>query len=306
MSLNTYVARHAQTLVGSLGRIVQHPVATLMTMGVVAIALALPLLLQVLLQNARVVAGNWNQAFDVTVYMAPKAGTSRTQALAKQIRARDDVADVHVIPADEALLQFKKTSGFGQALDALGENPLPDALVVTPTPAAGTPAGTDALRIAIAALPDVQTVQVDSDWVRRLNAILDIARRVVLLTAALLALGVVLVVGNTIRLDVMNRRAEIEVTKLVGGSDGFARRPFLYSGLWYGFGGGILAILLIELAVLALRGPAGRLAALYGSNFRLAGLSIFTASVVLVAAVFLSWLGSWVAATRHIRGIEPT
>jgi len=306
LSINAYFARHAQVLVGSLGRIVHQPFATLMTMGVIAIALALPLFLSMLLQNARIATGNWNEAYDLSVYMDKKAGTSRVQSLAKQLKARGDVAAVRIITADQALAEFRNDSGFGKALDALSDNPLPDTLVVTPTLTASTPQGTETLKAAIAAMSDVQTVQIDTEWVKRLHAMLDLLRRVVLLTGGLLGVGIVLIVSNTIRLDILNRRAEIEVMKLVGASDGFARRPFLYSGIWYGLGGGLLALILVAIASTVLARPVAQLAFLYGSDFRLEGLKLLLGLGVLSLAVALSWLGSWLAATRHIRAIEPT
>jgi cell division transport system permease protein len=306
MSAQTWLARHAQTLVGSLGRIVQQPLATAMTMAVIAVALALPLLLGVFLENTRAATADWNQAFDLSVYMDKKAPAARSQALAKQLRTRPDVASVRLITADDALAQFRAASGFGSALDALSDNPLPDTLVVTPTVTAGTPEGIETLKNAITGAPDVQSVQADTEWVKRLHAIMDMLRRVLWLTAGLLGLGVVLVVGNTIRLDILNRRAEIEVMKLVGATDGFARRPFLYSGIWYGLGGGLVALLLVAMAVGLLAGPVKRLALLYGSQFHLRGLGFGPGVVVLGMAVALGWLGSWLAASRHIKGIEPT
>jgi len=306
MNIRAYFARHAQTLVGSLGRIVKHPFATLMTMGVIAVALALPLFLNLLLTNVRTATGNWNEAFDLSVYMDKRASAVRTASVAKQLRQRDDVAAVRVITADQALAEFRNASGFGKALDALSDNPLPDTLIVTPTLGKSTPQGTAALKTAIAAIADVQTVQLDTEWVQRLHAMLEIVRRVVLLTGGLLGAGVVLIVGNTIRLDILNRRTEIEVMKLVGASDGFARRPFLYSGIWYGLGGGLMALILVAVAVAVLDRPVESLARLYGSQLHLQGLP-FTAGIeMLGVAASLAWLGSWLAATRHIRGIEPT
>jgi cell division transport system permease protein len=306
LNAQTWFARHAQTLLGSLGRMVEHPLAAFMTMAVIAIALALPLLLNVFLQNTRTATANWNQVFDISVYLDKKAPGTRVQALAKQLRSRADVAAVRVITADEALLQFRRASGFGNALDALRDNPLPDTLVVTPALGASTPAGTEGLRRAIAATADVQAVQIDTEWVQRLYAMLDILRRIIWLTGALLGLGVVLVVGNTIRLDILNRRAEIEVMKLVGATDGFARRPFLYTGVWYGFGGGLLALILVAVAVGMLAQPVKTLAGLYGSQFRLSGLGLDVGAAVLGVSIGLGWFGSWLAATRHIRAIEPT
>jgi cell division transport system permease protein len=305
MSIGAYFSRHAQVLIGSLGRIVHQPFAALMTMGVIAVALALPLFLGLLLQNARSATGNWNEAYDLSVYMDKKAGAARVQSLAKQLRQRGDVATVRIITAEQALAEFRSDSGFGSALDALADNPLPDTLVVTPTLSASTPQGTESLKSAIAALSDVQTVQIDTEWVKRLHAMLDVLKRVVLLTGALLSLGIVLIVSNTIRLDILNRRAEIEVMKLVGASDGFTRRPFLYTGVWYGLGGGLLALLMVAIASIVLARPVAQLAFLYGSAFGLEGLKIITSLAVLGLAVGLSWIGSWLAATRHIRSIEP-
>jgi cell division transport system permease protein len=305
-NVRAYFARHAQTLVGSMGRIVHHPFAALMTMSVIAVALALPLFLNLLLANVRTATGNWNDAFDLSVYMDKRAGAVRTASVAKLLRRRDDVAAVRVITADQALAEFRDASGFGKALDALSDNPLPDTLVVTPTLAASTPQGTAALKGAITAMADVQTVQLDTEWVKRLRAMLDILRRVVLLTGGLLGAGVVLIVGNTIRLDILNRRGEIEVMKLVGASDGFARRPFLYTGIWYGLGGGLMALILVAISAAVLARPVESLAKLYGSQFHLQGLGFAAGGLLLGLAVSLSWLGSWLAATRHIRGIEPT
>jgi cell division transport system permease protein len=306
VSLQAYFARHTQTLIGSLGRIVHQPFATLMTMGVVAVALALPLFLNLLLTNVHAATGNWNNAFDLSVYLDKKADTGRAAALAKQLRLRGDVAAVRVITADQALAEFRQDSGFGKALDALSDNPLPDTLVVTPALDASTPGGTDALKLAITALPGVQTVQLDTEWVKRLYAMLDILRRVILLTAGILGLGVMLIVGNTIRLDILNRRTEIEVMKLVGATDGFARRPFLYSGVWYGQGGGVLSLLLFAVAAGVLARPVDALARLYGSQFHLRGLPWTLGAFVLLVSMALAWLGSWLAATRHIRSIDPT
>lgn len=303
--LNTWLSRHAQTLMGSLGRIVQHPLATGMTMSVIALALALPLFLNLLLQNTRAATADWNQAFELSVYLTRKAGTDRAESIAKQLRARSDVIRVRVVSADEALVEFRESSGFGKALNLLDSNPLPNTLIVTPSLAASTSEGTQALKAQIAALPDVDTVQLDTEWVQRLNAILEVVRRVIWLTGALLALSVVLVVGNTIRLDILNRRAEIEVMKLVGATDGFTRRPFLYSGVWYGLGGGVIAVIVVAIASTLLAAPIAHLVALYGSQFHLEGLRFGAVASILGLSVALGWLGSWIAATRHIRAVDP-
>jgi cell division transport system permease protein len=306
MNVEAYFLRQAQTLVGSLGRIARHPFASAMTMAVIAIGLALPLCLQLLLQNAVAMTSGWNDAFELSVYLQKAASPARAEAIAHSLRQRDDVATVRLITAAEALAEFREYSGFGQALDALSDNPLPITLIVTPSLAASSPEGTTALKTAIAAIADVGAVQIDSDWVKRLVAILELLRRVVWLTGGLLGLGVLLIIGNTIRLDVLNRRAEIEVMKLVGATDRFARRPFLWAGIWYGLGGGLLAVGLVAIAVAILAGPVARLAALYGSGFHLTGLAWQTAGATILGAAALGWAGAWLAASHHIRGINPS
>ncbi len=306
MTVGAYLARHAQTLLGSLGRLVAHPLASLMTMSVIAVALALPLCLELVLQNANTAAAGWNDAFEISVYLDKSASVARAQAIAGELRQRADIAAVRVVTADQALAEFRQSSGYGEALDTLTENPLPNTLIVTPSLAASTSAGTSALKTAIGAIADVGVVQLDTEWVKRLVALLELLRAIVRLTGGLLAVGVLVIVGNTIRLDIFNRRAEIEVMKLVGATDGFTRRPFLWTGIWYGLGGGLIAIALVSFGTIVVAGPVARLAALYGSSFRLSGLAWHTAGGVIVAAAALGWLGSWIAASHHIRAINPT
>lgn len=306
VNVKAYFARHLQTLVGSLGRLARQPFASFMTIAVVAIALALPLCLEVLLQNALNATGSWRNAFELSVYLDKSTSPARSEAIVKQLQQRGDVAAVRLVTAAQALAEFREYSGFGEALDALNDNPLPDTLVVTPSLAASTPEGTSALKAAIAAIANVGSVQLDTEWVKRLVALLDLLRSVVRLTGGLLGIGVLLIVGNTIRLDIENRRAEIEVMKLVGATDRFARRPFLWTGVWYGLGGGLLAVALVGGGVAALASPVARLAALYGSAFRLEGLDLRTGGATILVSALLGWLGSWIAATRHIRAIHPT
>lgn len=305
MTTKPWLERHAQTLLGSLGRIARTPAATGMTMAVIAIALALPLMFHVLLDSARSVTSTWH-ANEISVYMDRRSDLARAQTVAKRLRSRSDVAAVQVISADAALAQFRQFSGFGSALDTLRDNPLPVTLVVTPAPGVQLPQGLRVLEAAIAAVAGVQTVQVDTEWVMRLQGMMEIVKCGVWLSAGLLSMGVLLIIGNTIRLDILNRRAEIEVMKLVGATNGFARRPFLYSGVWYGPGGGLFALAMCQAALGRLSAPVGRLASLYGSQFRLQGPGWARGFSIIVLASLLGWMGSWLAASRHIRGISPT
>jgi cell division transport system permease protein len=303
--MKQWLERHLQTLVGSLGRLWSHPFATLLTILVIGIALALPACLHVLVQNVRAASGGWNNALDISVYMKPETSLEDARGVAKRIRQRRDVDEVTVIPADDALAEFRKSSGFGEALDALKENPLPHALVVRPDAEFRTPAQVQSLTTELKRIPGVDIVQLDTEWVSRFNAILDVVRRAVFLAAGLFALGILVIVGNTIRLDIENRRDEIEVTKLVGGSNAFVRRPFLYNGLWYGLGGGLVAWGIVAVAVVVLNDPVQRIAGLYGSDFRLQGLGLAGWATLVGGGIALGWLGSFIAATRELREIEP-
>ena len=229
----------------------------------------------------------------------------KAQQLAQNARARNDVANVTLIPADKGLEDFRTYSGFGDALAALKENPLPHVLHVRPRASASSATALESLRRYFAAWPEVDLVQVDSEWVMRFNAILEVLQRVLFIAAALLGVGVLAVIGNTIRLEIQARRAEIEVTKLVGGSNAFVRRPFLYAGVLYGLGGALLAWAILALVLLILREPVASLARLYGSRFELQGLAPEDVAVLLGAGFVLGWLGAWISAARHLRSIEP-
>jgi cell division transport system permease protein len=303
--MGEWLQRHLQTAVGSLGRLWTKPFATVLTVLVIGIALALPACLHVLVQNVREASGEWGNALDVSVYLDPDTKLEAAKRLADKVRQRRDVESVRLVEADAALEEFRSMSGFGEALEALEDNPLPHALVVRPAAEFRLPEQVEALTDDLRSLDGVDLVQLDTGWVSRFNAILDVIRRLVFLAAALFALGILVIVGNTIRLDIENRREEIEVTKLVGGSDGFVRRPFLYNGALYGLGGALVAWLVVGTVVLLLAGPVQRIAALYGSEFDLHGLGLRGSLVLLLGGMALGWLGSFLAATRQIRQIEP-
>jgi len=306
-AMRGWLERHLQTLVASLGRLVRAPFGTVLTLGVIGIALALPACLELVVVNARAASGGWADALDLTVYLKPKLADHDAAQLAERIGARGDVASARLVSAAEGLAEFRRWSGLGAALDALSDNPLPAAIVVRPRVVTGAedPAAVGVLAEALRALPGVDQVQLDTDWVRRFTAMLDALRRLVMVVALLLALAILLIVGITIRLDIDARRAEIEVVKLVGGSDGFVRRPFLYGGFWYGLGGGLVGWLLTEAFVLTLAGPIGRVAAAYGSRFTLVGPDLPTSLLLIGGGAVLGWAGAFASATRHLRAIEP-
>jgi cell division transport system permease protein len=304
-AVSSYVTRHLQALFGALGRLTRAPLATTLTLIVIGVALALPAGLALIVNNLRDATGDFSNAVDFSVHFKPGTPIERVQQLAKGARMRAGVESVTVTTADEALEEFKQASGFGDALTALEDNPLPHHLVVRPTKDASGPAEVESLRRYFAAFPEVDIVQLDLDWVRRLHALLDVLRRVLWVVVSVLGLGVLAVIGNTIRLEIQQRRPEIEVTKLVGGSNAFVRRPFLYAGFFYGLGGALLAALLIVGSLTYLDQAVGDLSAQYGGQFHLEGLGSRGLGILIGSGAGLGWLGALISTGRHLRQIEP-
>lgn len=304
--LAAWRSHHRQMLVAGFTRLYRKPVATGMTVAVIGISLALPASLLVLVQNVKQVSGSWQGAARISLFLKQGLSDQDVQNTASAVRDTKGVASLQIVSADQALAEFKSRSGFGDALALLGDNPLPAVLVVQPDAAHSTPETARQLGQSLTRLPQVDRVRLDVQWLRRLQAILDILGRAVLIIGCLLGLAVILIVGNTIRLDIEGRRTEIEVSKLIGATDRFIRRPFLYYGAGYGFTGGILAWLLVTVSLALLGGPVTRLAGLYGSNFSLTGAGLSGALMLLAGGGLLGWLGAWLAVARHLRDIEPS
>jgi len=304
-ALATWGERHVQTFLSSLGKLVRQPFATVLTLGVIALGLALPACLHLVVVNASAVTAGIGETVQLTVYLKRPMTPEQAKKVQQGLDARDDVLSTKLIPPEEGLREFESMSGFGDALQALKDNPLPYAITLRPAPLFDSPAAVESLAGELKTFPEVDIVQADTEWVRRLDAILDALAQVVKVAAVLLGLGVVAIVGNTIRLDIANRREEIEVVKLVGGSNAFVRRPFLYSGAWYGLGGGLLAVLIVSAAGALLAGPIERVAELYGSAFRLQGLGRDAMLVLVLGGGLLGWIGSWITASYHLQRIEP-
>lgn len=303
--LRAWSSRHVQAAVATLGQLVRNPIASLMTICVIGIALALPSGLFAVIGNLQQLAVNWAGSASISVFLKPGQDTPKAKALAQRLGKVSSIARVQVVTPAEALQEFRQYSGFGAAIDLLPENPLPALLLVEPAPSvAKLPTAADNLAAQLKALPEAELVQIDLLWVKRFQAMMDIAQRTVAVVGALLGLAVLLVIGNTIRLEIENRRAEIVIVKLVGGTDAFVRRPFLYSGLWYGLGGGLLAYVLVIFSLWLLAGPVQRLAGLYQSQFSLAQEAILPL-LILGSGALLGLLGSWLSVSRHLAAIEP-
>ncbi|QFU77617.1 ABC transporter permease [Halioglobus maricola] len=301
---NAWLRHHRLSAADSLFRVLDNFVSSVLTWLVIGIALALPVALDVALDNANELSAGWDSPSQISLFLADDIGADAARALAAELEARDDVVSVQFVSREDALAEFSELSGFADVLASLEENPLPNLLLVGPADDLGG-AATGGLRSQLAELPGVAEAVLDMEWLQRLNSLMELSRRMVLAIGALLVLGVVLILGNTIRLAIEARRDEIVIVKLVGGSNPFVRRPFLYTGLWYGVGGGFFAGLLVSSSLWFLQQPVSSLAALYQSEFELAGLGFMGFLNLLVLGGLLGLAGAWLAVSRHLSKIEP-
>jgi cell division transport system permease protein len=276
-----------------------------MTVAVLSIALAFPTGLKLLLDNVQRLSGSLDSSSNISIFLKQDIGDAQYEGLTEKLMLKESIAAVQLITPEEAIDEFRSNSGFAEALDALDSNPLPAVMIITPSNAYSTPASAEELVQELGSMPEVDIAQLDLDWLQRFHAITEIAARGVLLLASLLALAVLLIIGNTIRLEIQNMKEEIEITKLIGGTNAFIRRPFLYTGFWYGIFGGILAWILVSVNMWLLTEPVKKLAGLYHSSFTLNSIDIFSLLVLIFSSAMLGLFGSWIAVARHLHAIEP-
>ena len=301
--VGAWLDHHGYSIVASLGRLLRKPWATLLTVGVMAVALALPLGLWLVLDNTARLGGEVRESRDIAVFLKMDVDAAKAEAVAASLRARSDVAKVERVTPDQALEQLRARPDLAEAIDALGADAAQAAL---PSVLRVSPKGDELLLAdSLKTLPEAERVQHDAVWRERLDAWLRFGGRAVLVLAALLGLGALLVVGNTVRLDIQSRREEIGVLQLLGASDGFVRRPFLYLGAWYGLAAGGLALGVLTLAWMGLHAPLAELAARYGSDFALRGLDPLQAGGVLLGAGLLGWLGAGLVTGHYLRQTRP-
>jgi len=304
--IKAYFIHHARTLIASLGVLSRNPLSSFMTIAVIAIALALPAGMYAALNNLSSVSVGWDDSAQISLFLKTKVSEKQARSLANKISLYNNIEKVEFIHKDQALVEFQKVSGFSEAIDALGKNPLPHVLTVQPVVDKQRPDKINHLIKQLGKLKQVDIAQLDLQWVKRLYAMLDIAHKAIWVISLLLGIAVLLVIGNTIRLDIQNRRDEIVVIKLIGATNAFIRRPFLYTGIWYGLSGGIMAWILTSLSISLLEGSVSRLAVLYHSDFQLSGLQFNEALLLILFSTLLRLMGSWIAVSRHLHEIEPT
>jgi cell division transport system permease protein len=303
--LSSYFAHHQLVASDSLRRLLATPVPSLMTWLVIGIALALPTGLFVGLSNLDAVSRGWDGAAQISLFVNKQVSEQDSRQLAKQLQLRLDIAEVEFVSRSQALEEFQALSGYGDVLQHLDQNPLPAVIVVRPVEQQISALATEQLFLELKALPQIEQAVLDLEWVQRLYSMMELGKRMTLALGALLSLGVLLVIGNTIRLSIESRRDEIVIVKLVGATDAFVRRPFLYTGVWYGVGGGLVCWLIITFSLWWLSGPIANLAGLYQSEFSLHSLGFLQTLGLWLASGLLGLAGSWLAVSRHLGDIEP-
>lgn len=304
-SVKTYFMRHAQVFFYSLGQLWRAPLSLFMTAAVIGIALALPTGMHVLLKNAQTISGGWDGAAKISLFLKKSASEDQARDLTNKLKKLPEVAEVDFISREKGLAEFKERTGYGDAITALDDNPIPHLVVVTPVLQHSNAEQMEKLAKQFRTYQNVEFVQLDQEWVQRLYAIMDIVSQAVVILGFMISLAVLLVVGNTIRLAIQNRRDEIVIVKLIGGTNAFIRRPFLYTGFWYGLFGGVIALILVYLALFLMSSPVERLAGLYQTPFSLHKMDFGTIITILALSIGLGLGGSWLAVGRHLREIEP-
>ncbi len=300
-----YLLHHLQSLVFSLGKIYQAPTTTIMTVAVIGITLSLPGGFYVFLKNIDAMSGDFRSTTQITLYLGLKTDEKNARSLQHEIALMPKVQSTEFFSRQEALESFRQSSGFGKSIDTLSSNPLPHTILVEPVNTIDRFEARNLLN-ALQAIPEVDIAKLDTEWLDRLYTILEIAQRSVMIITILFAFAVLLIVGNTIRLDIQSRYQEIIVTKLIGATNAFIRRPFLYGGIWYGLFGGISSWIIVEIGYLAISGPLNNLNLLYQAELVFVTFSLQDFIVLLSFSTLLGLIGSWIAVARHLNQIEPT
>lgn len=300
-----WLIHHRLSCLDSLMRLLRAPWQSLLTWLVVAIAIVLPATLYLGLSNVQQLGQGWQGSVTLSAFIRYEAKPLAVEQLQQRLSLLPEIDNVSLVTPEEAREEFQEHSGLGRILESLEVNPLPAVLIIEPAITQREPSQLQQLEVLISGEPLVDSVQLDLEWLKRLYEMMAFAQRVLVAFAALLALGVLLIIGNTIRLEIENRREEIVVVKMVGGTDSFVRCPFLYTGFWYGAGGGCIALLILLFAGSWLSTPVERLLALYRSDYSLTWVDPTISMFMIGGAGLLGWLGAWLAVNRHLKHIEP-
>lgn len=296
------MSRHWRTLMGTLGHFVSTPLATLVTISVMGIALSLPAGLYLLLSNLGQASSSLETQAQISLFLKPESGKNGQNQIEQKLKRHAEIKTFRFVGRDQALKELSASNGLGDLAAGLPNNPLPDAFIVTARD--NDPAQLDKLRLEISQWPGVEAAELDSAWARRLNAMLYLGQQLTFMLAILLAFGLVAGMGNIIRLQILTRLDEIEVSKLIGATDRFIRLPFLYHGALQGLLGGLAGWGIITLGAQLLNLSVTRLTNLYGSNFQLEGLALADAAALLGFSAILGWVGAYIAVSHFLRHFQ--
>lgn len=300
-----FFVSHVRQALGSLGELWRSRVSSMMTIGVLGLSITLPSTLYVMVKNAENISSGWQQASEISLFLKQNTSQGDVNQLLKRIQLWPEIDKIHYIPADEALDEFKHLSGFGDAIAYLDKNPLPNVILVTPNERHASPMAAKMLLEKLRNEREVDIGKLDIEWLERLHALLNVVQELVTIIAILLFLAVILIIGNTIRLNILNKKDEILVMKLVGATDAFIQRPFLYTGFWYGLFGGLLAWFAVVILLWWMSSSVAAISALYQKNFNLTGIDGSTLLLMLGLSVFLGLSGSLLSVKRYVSEIEP-
>jgi len=305
--MTSFFISHWHYFTATITQLSKTPVSTLVTSAALGIALALPAGLYEIMLSIQKVGKDFDNIHKVSLFLKTDVSVSQAKNLQLKLNALPSIANVEYKNQQQALDEFKEFSGFGDAVNALKSNPLPQVLIVEPSMMYLEPANLEKLVDTLQKNPEVETAQLDVQWLKKLFSLIAVGKTGVLIISSLLGLAVLLIIGNTIRLDIENRRQEILITKLIGGTDSFIRRPFLYLGVWYGLLGGILAVILVDISFLIIKQPLSTLAELYQSDLlKLSSSEISHNIQLLIISILLGLLGALIAVNRQLKKIEPT
>jgi len=300
-----FFADHLRQSVNSLGELYRIPFASLMTIGVLGFSITLPSTLYIMVENTEQVTDQWQQASEISLFLREDLSDAQAQQLMKRLSSWNEISQVDYISSKQALEEFQRLSGLGEALDYLDKNPLPAVVLVVPTAKHATPTAAGLLLDKLRKEREVDIGKLDIEWLERLYSLLSIAKELVYLLAILLFFAVVLIIGNTIRLNILGKRDEILVMKLVGATDAFIQRPFLYTGFWFGLLGGLMAWFTVTLILLWIGWSLDEFMQQYQIQLDITGLNIKALGSMLVLSILLGLMGSFLSVRKHVNEIEP-
>jgi cell division transport system permease protein len=292
-------------IITSIGEIWRTPLASAMTIGVMGLSLTLPATLHIIVKNVQSINLEWDSASEISLFLNEGLSEQQISSAIRRLRSYDEIDELIYISKDDAVAEFKSLSGFGEALDYLESNPLPASFIVTPTKYHKQADPAKALLAKLEKEREIDFGKLDIDWLARLNAIVTMLEEAVITVALLLMISVVLIIGNTIRLSIISRKEEIEVMKLVGATESFIQRPFVYTGIWYGLMGGLVAFLIVTFVIWWMQSAIGEISGLYMADFHIEGLTFSEFGALMLIASGLGFIGAFWSVHRHIKEIEP-